>query len=504
MATKKMTIIDSIKAYFTPAPKPAYSHPRLIHLGGKRERGTVNDNKDVPIASPLASIIPPPDADQTWRLQSLDSRTLSRLAPADLINLVIDLSPEVSRALFDFIRMLNPGWECKALRPRSETEDRRGQRVLDAFWGQLKALYGSPDIQINRLILAGFIRGAFFSEIVFDNSTPVDLATPDPYSARFRKVNDPIRGQIFQLGQWQGGKFVELTAPSISYIPIDPLPNSPYGRAMVSPALFTAIFLLGMLHDIRRVVQQQGWPRIDIAINLERLLSAIPAGIEVGSEKYEEWVNAIIDEIQDVYSSLEPDDTYTHTDVVTVNRPVSAVNADSLGAVDGLIKGLERMITRALKTMPLMMGLDAGGTATAANRQWEIHAAAIKSLQHLLEAQLESHLNLVLRAAGIQARVEFRFAELRASELLRDEQGRQALFANMITAYQQGWVSQEEASMMAVGHKPDQPEPRNQQQASQQEEPEEEEEMVQGDGDGEEPQQNEDRVIERISTNGRH
>jgi hypothetical protein len=505
MATQKMSIVDSIKSYFNPPAQQSQTqaHPRLIHLAGKRERVSVNDNKASFIGAPL-SIIPPPDADQSWRLQSLDSRTLSRLAPAELINLVIDLSPEVSRALFDFIRMLNPGWECKALRPRSESEDRRGQRVLDAFWGQLKTLYGAPDIQINRLILAGFTRGAFFSEIVFDGSAPVDLATPDPYSARFVKKKDPIRGEIFQLGQWQGGKFVELDAPTVSYIPIDPLPNQPYGRSLVAPALFTAIFLLGMLHDIRRVVQQQGWPRIDIAINLERLRLAMPSDVLPGSEKYEEWVNAIIDEIQDVYSSLEPDDTYTHTDVVTVNRPVSAVNADSLGAVDGLIKGLERMITRALKSMPLMMGLDTGGGETQANRQWEIHVAGIKALQHLLESQLESHLNLVLRAAGIQARVEFRFAELRASELLRDAQAESMRIANAKAKYDNGWISQDEASQEITGKPADQEAPRSGSPALAA--GQEEEEIIQGDGDGEEQQQNEDRAIdlERISTNGRH
>lgn len=496
-----MSIYTTVKSWFSqPAATQAQAYSRLPHLAGKRERLTIPDNKATFFGANLA-IVPPPDADQSWRLQNLDTVTLSRLAPADLINLVIDLSPEVSRALFDFIRMMNPGWECKALRPRSESEDRRGQRVLDAFFDQLRTLYGSPDIPVNRLILSGFTRGAFFSEIVFDGSSPIDLATPDPYSARFIKKKDPIRGEFFQLGQWQGGKFVELTAPSVSYIPIDSLPNSPYGRSMVAPALFTAIFLLGMLHDIRRVVQQQGWPRIDISINLERLKLAMPTNILPGSEEFAAWVNGILDEISDVYSALEPDDTYSHTDVVTVNRPVSAVNADSLGAVDGLIKGLERMITRALKTMPLIMGLDAGGgTATSANRQWEIHIAGIKAIQHLLESQMESHLNLVLRAAGIQARVEFKFAELRASEMLRDAQTERMRITNAKAKYDQGWISQDEASTEITGKPADQEAPRGQQAPA----VPQEEEIIQGDGDGEEPQQNEDRILERIMTNGRH
>jgi hypothetical protein len=505
-----MSLYSTVKSWFTPAtPKSTYTHPRLIHLAGKRLRETVGDNREAFFNAPL-SIVPPPDADQSWRLQSLDSITLSRLSPADLINLVIDLSPEVSRALFDFIRMLNPGWECKALRPRSDSEDRRGQRALDAFFDQLKTFYGSPDVPINRLILGGFTRGVFFSEIVLDGSAPVDLATPDPYSARFVKKQDPVRGQIFQLGQWQGGKFVELTAPTVSYIPIDSLPNSPYGRSLVSPALFTAIFLLGMLHDIRRVVQQQGWPRIDIAIDMEKL--SIPPGMVLGSKEFELWINATINEIEEAFSTLEPDDTYIHTSVVQVNRPVSAVNADSLGAVDGLIKGLERMIARALKTMPLLLGLDSTGSETHANRQWEIHAAGIKALQHLLEAQLESHLSFALRAMGIQARVEFKFAELRASELLRDAQAESMMIANAKAKYDNGWISQDEASMEITGEPADQEEPRTGKAPAAiagsgdaaGEPGASEEEIVQGDGENEEPQANEDRILDKVFTNGRH
>jgi hypothetical protein len=472
-----MSWIDGLKNLFSSKTPPAPPSSARRPITGKRARASVNSSGELPFVSTL-NIVPPPDADSEWRTLDLDASTLSTMSPADLVAYLVDLSPEISRALFDFIRMFNSGWECNAYRLNSERAERRGQEAVDAFLAQLEQLYGSVDVVLNRLVLAGFLRGAFFAEIVLDDvgRLPVDLATPDPYSARFRKVVDPVRGTIYQLGQFQARGWVDLTSPTISYIPIDPLPNSPYGRSLVSPAIFISIFILGMLHDLRRVVQQQGYPRLDLAVEMEKLLEMTPEDITLGTEQFKNWVDAIITEIGDVYGSLEPDDAYVHTDVVAVNRPVGTVDASSLGAVDGLIVALERMITRALKTMPLLMGLQEGGSETHANRQWELHAAGIKSIQHLLESLLQRLLTVMLQAQGIQARVEFRFAELRASEELRDQQTLQLKITNGQALYDAGIIGQEEFAMMTVGHAPEEEEPRRQPAPP---------EPVQGDGDGE-------------------
>ncbi len=166
-----------------------------------------------------------------------------------------------------------------------------------------------------------------------------------------------MRGIIWQLGQRQDSKWIILEVPTIGYVPVDPTPGgAPYGRSLVTPAIFSALFLLSLLHDLRRVVAQQGYPRLDLEVQLERLADTIPDEVQSDEEKEGAWVNGVIKEIADVYAQLEPDDAYVHTDVVKVNRPVGTVDASSLGAVDSLIRAVERMATRGLKTMPLLMG----------------------------------------------------------------------------------------------------------------------------------------------------
>lgn len=288
-----------------------------------------------------------------------------------------------------------------------------------------------------------------------------DLATPDPATVRFQRRNDPARGQVWDIGQYQGGKFVVLQGyDTIRYLPVDPPPGVPYGRPPVAPALFTSLFLLGLLHDLRRVIAQQGYPRYDLVINMEQLLLTVPPMIRTDPAQMKAWVDAAIAEVQSAYDSLQPDDAFVHTDVITVNKPTGAVSTQALSAVDGLIRALERLLARAVKSMPLLMGNLDGSSEANANRQWELQAAGVKAIQHLSETALSDHATMVCEAGGIAAQVVWKFHELRAAELYRDAMTTGLRTDNAVKAWLMGWSSQEEASIEATGHTPDQKEPR--------------------------------------------
>ena len=406
-------------------------------------------------------VAPPANYESNWQLMQLDSRYMECYSPVQLMEMLADLSPEVSRALWDFLRLCNPGWEFKTLRPGSDVEDTRARAALQTYLDTLADLYGSVDVVIGRLFMGPFLRGAIAGEMVLDKRgrMPIDFATPDPASIRFRRRSDTERGQVWQPGQWQNGQFIPLDIPTFRYVPIDPMPSSPYGRPLAAPALFVSLFLLGVLHDLKRVIQQQGYPRLDLSIQTQQILAGNP---ELGSDadKFNEFLQSLVADVERAYSQLQPDEAYIHTDTIQVNRPVGAVDASSLGGVNAVIVALERMAVRALKTMPLMFGITESVGDVQSNRQYEVFAAGIKSIQHYTETMLERLFGLALEAQGIQAKVEFRFAELRAAEELRDSQTEAMKIANAKSKYEQGWISQDEASEAITGHKAAEEEPR--------------------------------------------
>ena len=61
---------------------------------------------------------------------------------------------------------------------------------------------------------------------------------------------------------------------------------------------------------------------------------------------------------------------------------------------------------------------------------------------------------MALRVQGIQADVEFRFAELRAAEELREQQTLQLKIANYAELVAEGYASRDEAAEDMLGHPP--------------------------------------------------
>lgn len=393
----------------------------------------------------------PNDYESNWQLLNLSAKGFEQIDPARLLEMLADLSPEVSRALWDFLLMCNPGYTVKALQPGSTEPSAQGQAALTAFLALLDDRSSTFGVIVARLFMGAFMRGAPCAELVLDRRgrRPLDIVTPDPASIRFRLRNDPDRGEVWEPGQWQGGKFVSLERATFRYVPIHPFFGTPYGRPMAAPALFTTLFLLGLLHDLKRVVQQQGYPRLDLAIDTAKLVEMAPQMMS-SAEAFNNFTADIVRQVETAYSALKPDDAYIHTDVISVNGPVGAADG-SLRGIDALITALERMAVRALKTMPLMMGITESTGDVQSNRQWEIYAAGVKSIQHYVENILERLFGLALEAQGIQATVQFRFAELRAAEKMRDAQTEAIEIANTVAKRDQGWISQDEASVALTG-----------------------------------------------------
>jgi hypothetical protein len=434
-------------------------------LAGRRARLTTDQYAEY--IGGMFTMTSPESPEEFWRSMNLDSKTLDALAPEKLTRLLADLSPEVSAALYFFLRMCNPGYEIAVTYPNSERPHKRGETAVAALGKRMDEQHGSFNLTFTKLFFGQFIRGAAAAELIIGRNgrTAVDIATPDPISFRFKAIMDPERGKVYQLGQWINGEWRPLDRPTIRYIPVDPAPGQPpYGRPMVAPALFTSLFLLSLLHDIKRVVSQQGYNRLDIEILSEPLANSMPAHIKNDPEKVRAFITNVISEIQAIYSNLQPDDAYIHTDVVKLNKPVGTADSNSLGAIDSLIRGLERMAARALKTMPLLLGINEATTETHASFQWVLQAASVEAMQHDVENMMSSLLRLALEAQGIQAAVTLRFATL-SPQRLKDAQTEAVEIANELAKYQAGWTSQDEASMAVTGHEAEEEEPRTAAQA---------------------------------------
>lgn len=435
-------------------PAPVTIHLDMRALAG----GRLSRDSESTLLGAYGTVLDVPESPESdWRRLNLDANTLDRLPPSALSVILADLSPDVSMALWNWLRMCNPGWTCTVTRPGTSDPDLPAQALLDTFLAGLRGPYVNQtpgaNVVIGMALSSLFLRGAALMELVLDarGRVPVNIAVPDPIYARYKKVKDPVYGDGYELGQYQDQRWVPFDRPTIISVPLDPLPTGPYGRPVAGSSLNTVLFLVAVFNDLRRVIQQQGWPRMDLEVDLPALLAAMPPESD-DPQKLQNWAQEAIDQIVKVYNALEPDEAYVHLNTTKVNGVAGAAGSAGLAAIGAIVQSLERRMARALKTQPMFLGITDSSTESQARQQVAMQAAGIRAVQHALEDALTRLLTLALQVQGVLADVSFRFSELRALEADANAVTDAKEIANWEAKVRNGWATADEAAMAVMGH----------------------------------------------------
>ena len=377
-------------------------------VSGTRGRGRTTVDTNEPLWGGYTWIVPTNDID--WQLSSFEETALEFQSADRLIKILTDASPDVDRAHHDFLRYCNPGWIL-------ESDDPAAQTILDEFVLRMSDQGESLDAKIERLSSGAFLSGAFFLELVFDERgyEAIDLVVIDPFLAAYRRQEDPVRGQYYQLGQVIDGRFVELTDPTIKYEPINPVPNNPFGRSLISSAIFPCVFLLGLLKSARQVVETQAWPRSLISVDRQILKET-----GVPPHDIKKYTEQIISQIKTEWPTLKKTEVPVYGSEVKIEGPVGAMGRNNLDGLNMLERVLERWIIRALKTQPILFGSNEALTESHADVQLLNHTIFIKSIQSSLEKILTRFFTLVLRARGNSSIPVFRLKRVNAIERRRE------------------------------------------------------------------------------------
>ena len=445
-----MGLIDRI--FKRPAQESIHTS-RLIPATG---RVTMNTSGKIPFGVRSEN---KPDGGRTQTYIDLDIKSLTKLAVKDLHDVLIDSDAEVSLALYHFIRFCNSGHHFDLHHSGTDRVHVEATAILDEFMGDLEGYYGGFDILLTKMFYSIFEGGAVFVEILLDNNGTdmVDFIVVSPHEARFRKKTDPVRGEVWELGQIKDKEFFSLADyDTVVYMPFDPAVGSPYGRSIISPTVFSSLFLISILKDLERVIRHQGWKRLDIVLETEKI--KIPTN---DPKEVKKVIDGWIDDICARYQALDPDEVFVHSDHFKFETPVGTTDRSNLSGIEDIIRVLERRIIRGIKSQPILMGSNESVAETHASRQWEIYAAAIRGVQSLVARSIENLLHVAFLAQGIQVDVGLMFDEFRDSERLRDAQAEQLELINLEHKVDKKYIEQADAKEIAMGRSRRQPRRRN-------------------------------------------
>ena len=398
--------------------------------------------------APLGYIAPPRSPWETWEFKELDEDNLSRYSIDQILDILVSVSPEVNVALWHTNRFVNPYFWLEFENP----EDQQAIEAMDRMMEMFTNYYGGFDTLTSQSVAGLFTRGSAFEEMVFAPIQggllePVDLLVRDPYWVRFEKQNDPRRGRVWHYGQWINHSFKSFQDdPTILYLPLDPFPGPFYGRSMIGSAVFCVVFMIGLLRDIRRVVANQGYPRLDISVDLATL-KPIHDELKKADEKTPDFLSWAQDQINNIialYNKLKPHQAFVHTTETTVNPHQGALSGQGLSLLDEIMRLLERQVVRAMKTVPLLQGSNESLAESQADAQWVVYTESIRSLQRTIAMIRSMLFTYGLRMQGINNRCKLHYGELNEMQRKSRAETRQIEIQNIVMQMDAGLITLED------------------------------------------------------------
>ncbi|MEK6459165.1 phage minor head protein [Heyndrickxia faecalis] len=370
----------------------------------------------------------------------------------DSLKIIRDINPDASMAIWNFLRLSNQGHELECLKPTG-SPDKQGLDYLNNLSARVGRLYGGgADQLINVLNLTGYTQGAIALEVELNEqlNDVVDFHAVDPATLDFRKNRET--GEIELVQKQLDGTYRVMNQNQVFYQPFDPDIGDPYGRSPILPVLQIVFFQVEVLKDLKAVAHHQGHARFDISVMEESILKNIPPQVAAqGEDGVRSFVSKYIGDIEKAFKQLKPDDNFFHTDSVKVDM-AGGTQGKSMDAT-ALINVINQQVVTSLKQLPILLGRNEGTTETHGSIQWQIYVAGIESIQRGVKRIMERAYNVALQVQGRQSTARLTFNKIRTTDRQAEATAAATETNTLITQVNQGWVTNDEAAMQAVGHK---------------------------------------------------
>ena len=392
----------------------------------------------------LDGTLPLPDPSSSWRTLVTQRKYLIDFPYQRAVQIALDLSPEVAKGMFDFLRFANPGH-----RLFSESGNNAVERSTEEFINKLNCYYGSFKSHLDSAWSGIFITGGFYAELVLEigGQAPADLVFNDPSSARFMRESHPVRGKRWRLFEesTSGPKFLDNNI-LVKYIGFDRLSDNPYGRPIIGPSVYSSIFLLGLMQDLQRAVANIGLSRMDYELDAEELLNLIDRNPDIAGDDAAtaQFITDQIDKVKSVLDNLDVDDNYVHLSTVKVNYASNPMQMNMTG-YNTIIEGLRRNVVNGFKGISALANILDSTTETHIRSQIEYYVSAIQSMQDEVSDVLTQFLNVGNIVQGIPSDMVMQFLQQRTSDRKSQAELESVKTKNVVEKFRAGLIDRDEA-----------------------------------------------------------
>ena len=372
---------------------PIKSAPRFAHVASKTR---LTRDVDEPLSAGFTAVVAPTE-DADWKLKSFTEAQLATMSFSDILSVLVEASPEMARALADVRMNVSTQWTLGVVE-----DDPTAESILLNAVDQMVELGESLSIKINKMVAAGYLKGAIYIETLFENSQFVDISVNDPLNVRFVRRETPERGQHWVRGEEQRGEFIPIDSPNVQYHPMNPLDDKPYGRSMVGSAVNPMVSFLGMMKAVRQMIETQAYPYQLATIDRKQLFDVGLEGSELAAE-----VERIEADIVAKFKDAQKASQYVFGREVDIDI-IGAMSRRNLDGIEMMESVYKRLIIQGLQQYPVLFGLSEGNAlSTNADQQMEAWTTFTDGFQTIIEEIITTAFTQILREAGNGATVVF-------------------------------------------------------------------------------------------------
>lgn len=395
-----------------------------------------------------------------YRSRTTDILQTLRLIPeeAEAIDFLKRVTPDVSMAVWNFVRLANQGHEMAFYDPNNPEKH---LTEVEKMWNEDFAprVYDQSNSGLDGLIdllhQVALTKGAMGTEVdVLEDRTDIyDVYVIDPSTVQWEWEERDGRKVLIPY-QMQGGKKVSLEPGKCNFfwVPIDPGIDDPRGTLSLTPALQSIDFQMQILTDLQAVLHHQGWPKNDLALDLDKAVTNMPPSYKANETKMKEYLTNRFNEVVNAMRQLLPDDDYIHWNDLTINMNQGANVSRSLDvrAIDELVSV---QVLNGLKQMGILTnrvgGL--GQTESWGSLTFLIFCQGIANVQRGSKRLIESVARLWCRVKGVQAKPVF------THNIVNWENEEQKTTVRLMKqqyyaiAQLMGWITGDQAAQEAMG-----------------------------------------------------
>lgn len=385
-------------------------------------------------------------------------RTRSQLSvfaassPLRLLALLATVDPDVALAHdTDVTLICDP--ECIQIvavsDPADDTPDPEDTALLNAFWEsqppEVGGLYGFMEQMVT---LANFTGLMTAEAVPGTRGQGVYRAWPvDSLTIQFGRDSADADLTAFQSQTGAPNGWQRLNPETFFWQSVKKWPDLPYGCARYAPALAEVLVNLSMWKSITDAVHNAAWPRLGFGFDVKGLIQLYKDVL-----KYDELAaaEAVAEEIatfkREVNAILSDDNVFFDS-----NGKLQPIKAGEFNGIEPIIEERRSRIVRALKQLPLFLGLNDSTTETQATQQTRIHGKRLGSLRNRVVDIAVKISNLHLRLLGRRTIAKAIVQPIFPGDAIAEANVEAIRTNTRILWRDQGWIDQDQASMDVTG-----------------------------------------------------